>query len=94
MTLNREELIEKCVKAHEDVFVSMGWSPAKSDDANLASKLAMEAVLKAIGEYLPTGGGHYIASNPSHEIEPREAIFIPLNEAELYTQFKNICEGK
>ena len=91
--INRDELIEKIAKAihSENMNVGATWEKVKVKTQFLNQA---EAALKAIGGYLPSGGGYYIATNLPRQIEPREAVFVGINEAELYTQFKNICEGK
>lgn len=81
MTIDREELIEKGVKAMQDADIrDMGYGMICLDDYN--ARIAVEAVLKAIGEYLPDAD---FADSSTLEAS-RLAV--------IYRQFKNLCEGK
>lgn len=103
--MNREELMEKIARAIYDN------SQPYTDDAKKKIEFGdyntilwdelyeqAEAVLKAIGEYLPSGRERPTVVekfNPPLQDGTFEQVSrFPDNRQALYTQFKNACEGK
>lgn len=91
--LNREELIDMLVKNAIDSHVSLA---GREDFV----RELMEAVLKAIGECLPEPPENYytIDGEVYYDIDGKKYHMLDDEEVYdyeyLYTQFKNVCEGK